>query len=55
MGCHIDVFSSSHKKDDMVKKFGAENVVIWTEGEHLMKQKHYDVILNTLPCELDVN
>lgn len=35
MGCTVDVFSSSHKKDDLLKKIGTNEVVIWTENEHL--------------------
>lgn len=52
MGCEVDVFTSSHKKDDLIKKLGGDNVIIWTKDEHLQKQKHYDCILNTLPVSL---
>lgn len=34
MGCIVDVFTSSHKKDEVIKKLGADNIIIWTEGEH---------------------
>ena len=53
MGCTVDVFSSSHKKDDMIKKLGGEEIILWTEGELKNKRQHYDLILNTLPLNLD--
>lgn len=53
MGAEVDVFSSSHKKDDLIKKLGGKNVVIWTEGEHKKLLNHYDVIVNTLPVNED--
>ena len=34
MGGEVDVFSSSHKKDGLIKDLGGKNVVIWTKGEH---------------------
>lgn len=52
MGCTVDVFTSSHTKDDLVKKLGADNVVIWTEGEHKKLSNTYDAILNTIPVSI---
>lgn len=52
MGCKVDIFSSNHEKDDLIKELGADKVIIWTYGEHLVLQNEYDVVLNTLPCEL---
>lgn len=34
MGGVVDVFSSSHKKDEIIKKLGGNKIIIWTEGEH---------------------
>lgn len=53
MGAHVDVFSSSHKKDDLIKKLGGQDIIIWTEGEHKKLTNKYDVIINTLSCNLD--
>ena len=53
MGCTVDVFSSSHKKDELAKKLGADNVIIWTEGEHEKLSCHYEVMINTLPSKVD--
>jgi len=35
MGCEVDVFSSSHNKDDLFKKLGTKEIIIWTKEEHL--------------------
>ena len=53
MGLQVDVFSSSHKKDEMIKKLGARNIYAWTDNEHLQMKDYYDAILNTLPCPLN--
>ena len=53
MGCDVDVFSSSHKKDELAKKLGADNIVIWTENEHKKLDSEYDVMINTLPSKVD--
>ena len=53
MGCKVDVLSSSHKKDALIKELGGENVYIWTEGEHKKLKNHFDVVVNTLPNKLD--
>lgn len=37
----------------MIKKLGGNDIVIWTEFEHLEKMNKYNVIVNTLPCNLD--
>jgi hypothetical protein len=34
MGGVVDVFSSTHKKYEIIKKLGGSKVIIWTEGEH---------------------
>ena len=52
MGCKVDVFSSNHEKDDLIKKLGGDKIIIWTQNEHMIIQNEYDIILNTLPCEL---
>lgn len=53
MGCEVDVFSSSHKKDDMIKKLGGSRVYNWVTNEHAELKDHYDCILNTLPVAPD--
>ena len=53
MGCNVDVFSSSHKKDELAKKLGADNIVIWTENEHEKLKNNYNVMINTLPSKVD--
>lgn len=53
MGCQVDVYSSSHSKDELIKKLGGENIYIWTQGEHLKLKHHYDAILNTLPVPIN--
>lgn len=52
MGCVVDVFTSSHDKDDLIKELGGGDIVIWTKGEHQNKKHYYDCILNTLPVTL---
>lgn len=34
MGGIVDVFSSSHKKDHIIKKLGGNKIIIWTKEEH---------------------
>ena len=34
MGCEVDVFSTSHDKDEMVKKYGGDKVYCTKDGEH---------------------
>ena len=34
MGGIVDVFSSSNKKNEIIKKLGGNNVIIWTNKEH---------------------
>ena len=53
MGCKVDVFSSSHKKDSLIKELGGDNVYIWTKGEHEKLKNQYNVIVNTLPSKLN--
>lgn len=53
MGCKVDVLSSSHKKDELIKELGGENVYVWTEDEHKKLTNHFDVVVNTLPNKLD--
>ena len=53
MGGVVDVFSSSHKKDKLIKELGGNDVIIWTKDEHLAKKGYYDVIVNTLPVGAD--
>lgn len=52
MGCSVDIFSSSHKKDELCKKLGADEIIIWTEDEHKKIPSKYNVIINTLSCPL---
>ncbi len=49
MGMKVDVFSSSHSKDQMIKKLGGDKIYDWTKGEHEHLKDYYDCILNTLP------
>ena len=35
MGGIVDVFSSSHRKDKLIKELGGNEVIIWTKDEHL--------------------
>lgn len=53
MGCSVDVFSSSHNKDELIKKLGGDNIYNWVEKEHLNLTNQYDCILNTLPCSVN--
>ena len=53
MGCEVDVFSSTHDKDELFKKLGSSETVIWTKGEHLAKKGHYDVLINNLSCPMN--
>ena len=53
MGMEVDVFSSGHQKDAMIKELGAKRVFAWTKNEHLERKNYYDAVLNTLPCPLD--
>lgn len=53
MGCNVDVFTSSHKKDELAKKLGADNIIIWTENEHKNYKNKYEVMINTLPSNVN--
>lgn len=53
MGCSVDILSSSHKKDELCKKLGADEIIIWTEDEHKKIPSKYNVIINTLSCPID--
>lgn len=37
LGCEVDVFTSSHKKDEMIRNLGGDNIILWTKGEHEQK------------------
>lgn len=53
MGCKVDIFTSSHKKDELAKQLGVDNVVVWTEDEHKKLCCEYDVMINTLPSNVN--
>ena len=37
MECEMTAFSSSHSKDELIKKLGGDHIVIWTDDEHKNK------------------
>lgn len=49
MGCNVDVFSSSHNKDQVLKSLGVDNVILWTKDEHLQKKGKYNAMIYTAP------
>jgi len=49
MGLKVDVFSSSHSKDELIKKLGGQKIYNWVKNEHESLKDYYDCILNTLP------
>lgn len=49
----VDLLTSSHKKDKMAKELGINKILIWKEKEHISEMNNYDVLVNTLPCDLN--
>ena len=52
MGCKVDVFSTSHDKDEMVKKYGGDNVYCTEDDEHKEQKNKYNVMINTIPVNI---
>ncbi len=52
MGFETHVFTSSHKKDDLLKKLGASKIFLWTKDEHIKEKNEYKAIINSLPCKV---
>lgn len=52
MGCKVDVFSTSHDKDKMVKKYGGDNVYCTEDDEHKEQKNKYNVMINTIPVNI---
>jgi len=56
MGAEVTVFSHSPGKEADAKAMGAHHFVSTkTEGFHKQYNKHFDLILNTVSAELDIN
>lgn len=48
-GCKVTAFTSSHGKEEFIKKLGADKVVVSTEETLKQEAGKYHVVLNTLP------
>jgi uncharacterized zinc-type alcohol dehydrogenase-like protein len=56
MGAEVTVFSHSPSKEADAKAMGAHHFVSTkSEGFHSKYSKHFDLILNTVSAELDIN
>lgn len=55
MGAHVVAFTTSKSKADDAMRLGADEVVISTDAEQMQKQSKFDMILDTVSANHDVN